>query len=345
VRPSRALLLALLPALVVPAAASARPVTVEGWGTVAADFSGQSLVFVDSATARVKSRNFSYYRSDAYRVRLSAKGGVRGTAETPVVVRQQIGPMSGGTIVGNGSGGFVLLAAGRGFAPPVIWCCTSAGIQNAVESDGRRDAPRTVAAAQDGRRVRYIIGRADRYQLVAVDAADESGETRARAGFPGRPRLGLAALGPGVVAWTDRPLYSARTTLRIGVPADTGVRSARAFAQPGPVIRVWAARSMVLVANRVGAGVELARYDLPSARRTVVWRGSRLGPTALGGGTVATVVGRRVLASRTGALRPVRTSKADIAAIAVDRDRLAVFERLHTKAGARITALRLARIR
>jgi hypothetical protein len=345
VRPPRLLLLTLLALLAGAAAAAAKPVTIDGWGTVVADYSGRNLVIADFATATVKGRDFSYYRADTYRVRLSASGGVRGATESPVVVREQIGPMQGGTIVGNGSGGFVLLAAGRGFAAPVIWCCTSGGIQNTVESDGRKDAPQTVAAAQDGKRVRWIRGRAGRYQLLAVDAADESGETRTQVGFPGRPRLGLAALGPGNVAWVDQPLYSSRPTLRIGVPTDAGVRSVRSLPQPGPVLRIWVERGTALVANRVGAQVQLARYDLPSTRRVVVWRGSGLGPTSLGGGTVATTVGRRVLAAGAGALRPVRTATAPVAAVAVDGSRLAVFERLITKKGARITALRLARVR
>ncbi len=344
-RASRLLLLTLLPALALPAAAAAKPVTIEGWGDVAASYSGNSLAIADFATARV-SASFSYYRADTYRVRLTPKGGVRGTPESPVVVREQIGPMSGGTIVGNGAGGFVLLAAGRGFAPPVIWCCNAAGVENAVESNGRQDAPRAVAAAQDGTRVRWIIGQDGRYQLVSVDTTDESGATQTRAGFPGRPRLGLAALGPGVVAWADQPLYAARPSLRIGVPTDLGVRSVRSFPQPGAVLRVWAVRGTVLVANRVAGGVQLARYDLPKAGRVVVWRGSSLGSTSLGGGTVATTVGRQILAARAGrgALRPVRTETAPVSAIAVDGARLAVFERLHTKKGARITALRLARI-
>ena len=149
-----------------------------------------------------------------------------------------------------------------------------------------------------------------------------------------------------MVAWADQPLYAARPSLRIGVPTDLGVRSVRSFPQPGPVLRVWAVRGTVLVANRVAGGVQLARYDLPQAGRVVVWRGSRLGSTSLGGGTVATAVGRQILAARAGrgALRPVRTATAPVAAIAVDGARLAVFERLHTKKGARITALRLARI-
>jgi hypothetical protein len=112
------------------------------------------------------------------------------------------------------------------------------------------------------------------------------------------------------------------------------------------VLGLWASKRLVVVANRVPGGVLLARYDLPRGRRTVVWRGARLGPVAVGGGTVATVEGaRRVLASRSGALRRVRTAGGNVAALAVDGRRLATFERIVLKKGGRrVTAVRIARI-
>jgi hypothetical protein len=332
--------------------AAAAPLRVEGWGSMTADFSGKELVFRDSGAVPVTSGSgatrrtvFSYYYTYGWRVPLGA-AGPSGPVTRAIAARTQAGPMRAATIVGDGKGGFVLVVGGRGFAPPVIWCCNAAGIENVLESDGRATAPSVVAAALDGKRVRMVMGRRSRFQIVSVNADDEIGTTRTPpAPFPGTPSAGKIAIARGVVAWADAPgQYATRPVVKVGVPSDTLVRSVRTLRQPGQVLRVWAAKRLVVVATRTRTGVELARYDLPSPRRVPIWSGRRLGPVDLGNGVVALGVGRTVYASRAGRLRPVARAARNIPTLATDGVRLAVFQRTRVK-GTRYTTVRLQRLR
>jgi hypothetical protein len=339
---------ALLPAsllglgLVLPATAAAAPVAVDGWGQAAGAFTGNSLAFTNSWQVAPDGR-FVYWRVDAYRVGLGPKG-FRGAVGHPISVSTQAGPTTRALVAGGPGAAFAVVASGQGFAPPVIWCCTRDGIQSVLESDGRPAAPVAVAVAVDGSRVRFLLGRRATWTLVTQTGVDEQGETRKVAGFPGRPQSGAAAMAPGLVAWVDDPVYGISTTLRVGVPSDIGVRGLRVRPQPGPVRGVWAAKGTIVVANLVNGRTELARYDLPALRRQVVWRGTGLGPVAVGGGTVAAVVGHGVLASRSGSLRTIRRSAGVIAGLAVNGPRVAVFEQTRIR-GARQTVVRLVRIR
>jgi hypothetical protein len=259
-------------------------------------------------------------------VALTARG-FRGTPETSVTVRTSAGPMDGGQIRATGTdGGFVVVASGRGFPAPVIWCCDREDTQVVVESDGRRGAPEVVAAALDGTRVRMLARRATGGVLISADAS-ESAPRRTEAGFPGRPGPRQAAMARGLVAWADTPAYGRGRVVRVGTPTDTGVRGVRSLAQPGPVLGLWAAPGVVVAATRVRGRVEVARHDLPRGVRRVLWRGPAVPPLAVGGGAVAVADGRRVLAGRGAALRPVRTARGVVAALATDGRRLAVFER------------------
>jgi hypothetical protein len=114
--------------------------------------------------------------------------------------------------------------------------------------------------------------------------------------------------------------------------------------QPGTVVGLWiGAPSTVVAASRTAGGVEVARHDLPAGTRRVVFRGSRVPPLAAGGGVLAVADGRRVLAGR-GALAEVRRTSGVVVALATDGRRLAIFERLTGRRGARSTAVRLARV-
>jgi len=341
-RARRAALVPLLGLAALPATASAAPVVIDGWGQAAGAFTGNGLAFTNSWRVAPDGR-FVYWRVDGYRVRLG-RSGFRGRVDHPVSVSTQAGPTTRALVAGGPGPTFAIVASGQGFAPPVIWCCTTDDIQSVLESDGRRNAPVTVAAAVEGSRVRFLLGRGASWTLVSQTGQDEQGETRKIVGFPGRPQGGAAAMAPGLVAWVDDPVYGISTALRIGVPTDTGVRGLRLRLQPGPVRGVWAAPGMIVVANLVNGRTQLARYDLPALRRTVVWRGTGLGPVAVGGGTVAAVVGSRVLASRSGPLRQVRHSAGVVAGVAASGRRVAVFEQRRVK-GAKETVVRLVRIR
>jgi len=331
VRAHRALpvLAALLAAASPAAAATAPAITLPGWDAIGADFSGTSLVYGASGTVRLP--RFSYQRTDVYRVAVDRRGRLRGRPADVVVVRTSAGPMRAATVTGAGGGRFVVIANGRGFAPPVIWCCDAANVQSVLESDGRADAPVALAAAVDGARTRLLLapGEGEGFRLVSEDPALAPGFDRREAPFPGSPAPGLAALAPGLVAWADgpaAPAAPAAAALQVGVPSDTGVSGVRTLALPGPALAVRAAQGVVVVAARAGTRVEVARYDLPSLRRRVLWRGRTLPPLAVGGGAVALADGRTVLAGRA-RLRPVRRAGGPVSAVAVGATMVASFER------------------
>jgi hypothetical protein len=326
-----ALLAAAAPAAVAraaPAPARSPALALVGWDAIGADFSGRSLVYGASVTVRLS--RFTYERTDVSRVPLTPRGRVGGRPEDLVVVRTSAGRMTAASIAGAGGGRFVVTARGRGFAPPVIWCCDGANIQSVLESDGRADAPPALAAAVDGARARLLLGPGGGagFRLVSVDPAAPGNERR-ETPFPGAPAQGLAALAPGIVAWADGPAAPgapAAASVQVGVPTDGAVEGVRALPLRGPALGVWAVRGLVVVASRAGAGVEVARYDLPALRRRVLWRGPARPTVAVGGGAVALADGRRVLAGR-GALRLVRRAAGPVAAIAVSARFVASFER------------------
>ncbi len=86
------------------------------------------------------------------------------------------------------------------------------------------------------------------------------------------------------------------------------------------------------------------RIDQAAPRAVRVWTGARTPRVALGGGSVALTDGRRVLASRRGALRRVATARRAVDAVGVDDRRVAWVER-GTRRGARVGVIRLGRVR
>jgi hypothetical protein len=324
-RPAALALAGLLAVSVAPALAGPT-LTITGWGRIAADISGPRLVYADSAT--VNTERFAYWRTDTFRVGLT-RTGFGGRPTRAAVLRTSAGPMDRAWITGNGLGGFVVVAAGRGYPAPSVWCCDPTGTEAVIESDGRSTAPRVVASAQQGpRSVATVLGRRGSYRVLLVDPIEPT-TSRVFYGFPGRPAEGLIGMARGLVAWADQPVYGSRPVVRVGVPGPRAVTGIRSIPQPGRVLRVWAVTGLVVVATRVGGRVEIARHPLPSGRRTVVWRGAALPPVvAVGGGTVAVAQGRDVLAARAGALRRVRTGAGPVSGLAVDRSRVVSFERV-----------------
>ena len=115
-------------------------------------------------------------------------------------------------------------------AAPVIWCCDPEGVETVVESDGRADAPVTVAATVDGGRVRFLQARADGSAvLVSVDPVG-AGERRTAVNVPVRTRAGLAALAPGLLAWVNP---AAPAVLARASPVDTGLTAIPRPPSPG----------------------------------------------------------------------------------------------------------------
>ena len=332
---------------VAPALGASRTVTVDGWYPRIVAFSGDRLVWTEAATVHVDparipgsppgARRFDYYRAEVFRVPLNrASTRFRGDVETPVSVRESIAAMDPGSLAPTGDGGFVMAPGSRRFAPPVIRCCDAAGIETVIESDGRPDAPVTVAAGWTGTTARYAQIAAGALVLRTADPAGLAPPATTATGGAGAP--GPVAVSADAVAWADP---AAPATLR--VQADGAATTSVAL--PGPALRVWGAPGLFAVTARVGGRVALLRVDEgPAPRALRVWSGRRAPRVAIGGGSVAVADGRVVLASRRGALRRVVRARRPVDAVGVDGRRLAWIER-GARRGARVGVIRLGRVR
>lgn len=331
------------------ASAAGTTLTLSGWYPRAMAFSGDRLVWAEAGTARIDPRRFAgapadaapfeYYRVEVSRVRLSRDSRrFAGAPETPVAVRTSIGAMAPGILQPTGDGGFVTVPGVTRFAPPVVRCCDADGLETVIESDGRPDAPVTLAAVPSGARVSYVQATPEGRQLLR--GPDPAAAPVATA-LPAAP--GLVAIGGGRRAWVD-PASPAALVLQ---PEADPAAPAVTLPLPGPALRVWSSGPLAVVAARAGARVTLLRVGLAAARpRAVrVWTGRALPrAVAVGGGSVAVSEGRRVRASRSGALRPVFSGRRVIDAVAVDGRRLAFVQRA-TRKGARIGVVGLGRVR
>ena len=337
---------AALALIAAPAAAGAsRTLTVEGWWPRAMAFSDRGLVWTEAAPVRVDpgripgappgAQAFTYHRAEAFRARVDRAGRrFAGIAETVVSIRTSIAGMTPGALAPLPAAGLVIAPWSRRFAAPVVACCSVEGEEIEIESDGRPDALPTAAVAWDGAAVRYVQLRPDGTQVLrrqgdpaAVATAD-------------RTRQGLVALGPGARSWVDP---ADLRTLRIRddslVPPPV-----RAIRLPGTALGVWASPDLTVVAVRTGSRVAVVRVDGGALAARRVWTGTRVPRVAVGGGSIALADGRAVWAGRSGALRRVTTARRQVDAVAVDGRRLAWAER-GTRRGARVSVLRLARIR
>lgn len=331
-----------------PALGASRTLTVEGWLPRTLAFSGDRLVWSEAATVRVDPRRiagspagaqrFDYYRAEAFRIRVDKRSArFVGAAEVPVSVRTSIAAMSAGGLAPTGAGGFVLSPGSRRFAPPVIWCCDATGTEVVIDSDGRPDAAPTVAATWTGSAVRYVTLAPDGAQTILE--SDPAGIVPPPAPVAAPPtRAGLVALAGTLHAWVD-PAAAQTLQVRAGSAAPVAV------VLPGAALHVWAGGDVVAVAVRSGGRVALLRVDAGAMRPVRVWSGARVPRgVAVGGGAVAVADGRRVLASRRGALRALVRTRRPVDAVGVDGRRLAWIER-GLRRGSRVGVVRLGRVR
>jgi len=339
-----------------PAAAAAPSASLTKWNRIdGAAFAGSRLVALDVETVRVRRGPrvaLTYHSVVAVGVELASRRTrfARNAFSTAVAIRTSIGSMAGARLAAAGADDWVVVPGGRGFAPPVVWCCGDGDREVVVVSDGRPDAPVPVAAGVDGPRVRALLRVADGSTLLvsagprALGDPDAPDGTRTEAVVSGTPGRGTSALAAGVVAWTDDP---AAGVLRVAVPDDAGVRDERTVAVGGRVLGVWADAGEVAVAVRRGARVAVLRLPAGAATAVTAWTGTRVPRVALGGGTLAVGDGRAVLASRSGRVRRTATARGPVAAVAADGDRVAWFERISRRGPdgvARRTVARLARV-
>ena len=103
-----------------------------------------------------------------------------------------------------------------------------------VESDGRPDAPVTLAAAVDGGRVRFLQARPGGASVLVGADPVGPGERRTAVDVPVRTGAGLAALAPGLLAWVDP---AAPAVLARAPAGDAGLGAIATTALPGPALR------------------------------------------------------------------------------------------------------------
>lgn len=331
-----------------PAAGASRTLTLEGWNARALAFSGDHLVWTEAATARVDparipgsppgAQRFDYYRAETSRIRLDRRSRLfAGVPETPVAVRTSIAGMAPGVLWPSGGGDFLVVPESRRFAPPVIRCCDDEGVETVVASDGRADAPVTVAAFAAGPSVRTLdIDGAGRQTLRDIDGATGAVTATPLAATTG---IGLAAVTPATRAWVD-PAQPATLLVQPAAAA-----SPSAIGLPGRAVRVWGTRGLVVVSVRRGPSswVLLRVDDGPAPRAVRVWSGRRAPRVAVGAGSVAVADGRRVLAARRGVVRRVATTRRVVDAVGVSGRRVAWVER-GLRRGARVGVVRLGRV-
>jgi len=315
--------LAVAGALAAAAGSASAAATIGGWGQITADMGSGAIAWADAQPATTKT--FTYWRVDAAHARVTSRG-ISGETE-PVAVRTSAGPFTGVDIrMAGPRRAFTLSAASTAFTGPVIWCCTTDDLEVVTSSDSDGSAPHPYGAGMDGTRVRWISGGPGGAFLGSGDPV-ENAERVTSAPIPGNPGPGLASVAQGIAAWAD----TGGTSIRIGVPSDTGVSGIRQVQQGGRVAQVRAVPGYVVAVVRAG-GWRVTRTDAASGAVTVVWRGSSRPQIGAGGRAIAIGAGRAVLTSRGGAAKKVGDAKGPIAAIATDGSRVAVFERVSRRA-------------
>lgn len=325
-------------ALAIGTATAGATVNIGGWGTMGADWQGTTLVWADAQPAKTKT--FTYWRTDGAAARVS--GSRISGVEEPVVVRTSAGPITGNDIRATGQAkGFTMTASGGTFAGPVTWCCTSEGLEVVTASDSDGAAPHPYGAGLDGTRVRWI-GAGPSGAFIGAGDPVENAERETTAPIPGRPGPGLASVAAGIAAWAD----VGGSSIRFGVPSDSGVSGIREAAQGGRVLYVRVVPGTIAAVVKAG-GYRVTRTDTATGAVAVVWRGSARPVINVSGSVIAIGAGRLVLTSRGGNARKVGNARGPVSAVATNGSRVAVFERVSRKAKVqgRVTTVRTTAVR
>jgi len=331
------------------ATAATRTATISGWAHQTAAFSGRTVLVSEAATVKVNPRAiagspagatpFTYYRAELKAVGLNrARTRFTGTPATVTAVRTSIGAMTPGILTPAGGGDYVMAPVARGFATPVVWCCTD-GDEVVTESDSRIDAPRVTAAGADGGgRVRMLLARpGGGMVLVGVDPVG-LGTNRTEVPVAVATVPALASLAADGLSWVDP---SAPQVLHRAPVSDAGLGPDAPVFLPGRAVAVWSAPGITAAAVRVNGRVRVVRVDGAAARPRAVWNGGHVPKVAVGAGTLVLADGRRVLAARgTGPLRRVARAGGRVAAVAADGTRVAWLQRM-TRKRQRVTVVRL----
>jgi hypothetical protein len=156
------------------------------------------------------------------------------------------------------------------------------------------------------------------------------------------------ALGGAGMASLDAP--GSATVITDAISAQDGpvVLPSRPFPRRGPAGRVtglWMDGAAVVALVRRGSLWEIYRYAAPQARRLLLRTTTRPAAVAVGGGSVAAAVGRRLWAGRRGKrLRKGARATSVVRALAVDGNRMAWSER-RGRGKAAVQRVRMGRVR
>lgn len=307
---------------------------ITGWREVGgAVFVKDRLIVAGSATQTPRLQGkvqFTFFEAAAVSATLTPNRSrfVSATFSNQVIVRSSVAPMPQSRIASDANG-FVFVPGGL-TPSPVIWCCVANKEVVLVRPEGTPTAPVPTAAGIDGERVRALVRTGDATAVLRswspqkLDDPDYPDPTATTADVAASPRGGTSAIGAGVIAWSDNPAAGA---LSVGIPGDTGVSDVRVIPPTGPILDVKADAGAVVVTRRVGAGHEVSRVDTQGVV-TRIWSGAARPMVAVGGGTVAIVAGRTVLAARGGApARRAAVANGLVVGVAADGDRLAWLQR------------------
>jgi len=253
-----------------------------------------------------------------------------------VIVRTSIGPMARPLLALNTAGDLLTGASGKGFAGPVVWCCTPDGEERVVYSDGRADALRPGAVAFDGEIARTVLAGGGAASIIE---RLETGVVQREDFAPLNP---IYALGPQTVAEDNRGfLLRPRISTREG-PIARAMPGFSGPPPPGAVRRLWMDGERAVALAQRGRRWEIYRYENDGTTRRLMLRTVRRpGQVAVGGGSIAVSVGRTIWAGRGNrALTPQRRAGGRIRALAVNGTRVAWLEQR-----GRLQRVRLGRVR
>ncbi len=147
---------------------------------------------------------FDYYRAETFVARLDrpSRRFRAGRPEAAVSVRTSIAAMRAGILAPAGDGAFIMVPRTARVAPPVIHCCDPDGVETVLESDGRAEAPVTIAATWDAGTASFVqVGPGGRQLLRRVDPSNPGAATTTPTDQPAVP--GLVAVSNTGRTWVD----------------------------------------------------------------------------------------------------------------------------------------------
>lgn len=317
---------------------------------------GDHVVYARSSANTVKiGLPYTVFRTDTFRIPLSG-AQLAGRPIGGVILRTSAGPTTGGLLVASDEGNHILAATGKNFRPQVTWCCTSLGHDTPVQTDGRKDAPMTLAVGLLGHRT-YTLVR-DRVGYIRLIEQDVTANSHQPLGPRRDTVVDMAPIAKFTRIVGDRIIWVDTRDYRIHVATITTNGTLEHVTSlpnpgPGPLVRLAASPTTIAVITRdIAPGrFQVHRVDIATGDGGLIWQGGSAGHIAVGDRTVAFAAGRYLYqhTMEGGTIRRavLRSSAYDLA---TDGQRIGVIERLSirrkpTKAGKRRAPLRQTAVR